>query len=102
MGSTRHAGRRSPCIIRSKRSTGWSRRCIKRARCSLNVLSQMTETIQKEDIARRGGEHGTGAAEARGETETCVGAAGGGEGTLAPSGGPKGDGSAIPKEELER
>src|SRR6185369_16692077 len=105
MGSPRHAGRRSPCIIRSKRSTGWSRRCIKRARCShnvLNVLSQMTEKTQKEDIARSGGEPEMAAAEERAEIKACVGAAGGGEGTLAPIEGPKGDGSAIPEEELER
>src|SRR4026207_1984529 len=103
MGSTRHAGRRSPCIIRSKRSTGWSRRCIKRERCLLNVLSQMTEKTQKEDNGRRGGgDPEAAAAEERAEIKTCVGAAEGGEGTLAPIEGPKGDGSAIPKEELER
>ena len=62
----------------------------------------MTEKTQKEDIARSGGEPETAAAEERAEIKACVGAARGGEGTLAPIEGPKGDGSAIPEEELER
>ena len=62
----------------------------------------MTEKTQEEDIARSGGEPETAAVEERAEIKACVGAAGGGEGTLAPIEGPKGDGSAIPKEELER
>ena len=61
----------------------------------------MTEKTQKEDIARSG-EPETDAAEEPAEIKACVGAAGGGEGTIAPVEGSKGDGSAIPKEELER
>ena len=62
----------------------------------------MTEKTQKEDVARSGSEPETAASEEPAEIKACVGAAGGGEGTLAPIEGPKGDGSAIPKEELER
>src|SRR5215470_5897838 len=49
----------------------------------------MTEKTQKEDAARSGA-----------EPEAASAATGGGEGAAAPV--PKGDGSAIPPEELER
>src|SRR4029450_1872208 len=66
------------------------------------MLSQMTEKTQKEDVARGGSEPETAASEEPAEIKACAGATGGGEGTVAPVDGPEGDGSAIPKEELER
>jgi FeS assembly SUF system protein len=62
----------------------------------------MTEKTQKEDVARVGAEPETAATEEPAEIKACVGATGGGEGAVAPAEGPKGDGSAIPPEELER
>jgi FeS assembly SUF system protein len=62
----------------------------------------MTEKTQKEDVSRSGSEPETASSEEPAEIKACVGATGGGEGTVAPVDGPKGDGSAIPKEELER
>src|ERR1044071_6275828 len=61
----------------------------------------MTEKNEREDVVRAGTEP-EAAAEESAEIKACVGATGGGEGAVAPAGGPKGDGSAIPKEELER
>jgi FeS assembly SUF system protein len=60
----------------------------------------MTEKTQKEDAARSGAEPEAASAEEAPEIKACVGATGGGEGATAPV--PKGDGSAIPPEELER
>jgi len=62
----------------------------------------MTEKTQKEHVARSGAEPETAAAEEAAEIKSCVGASGGGEGTTASVEAPKGDGSAIPPEELER
>jgi FeS assembly SUF system protein len=61
----------------------------------------MTEKTQKEDVARTSAEPET-AAEEPAEIKGCVGATGGGERTVSSAEGPKGDGSAIPPEELER
>jgi FeS assembly SUF system protein len=60
----------------------------------------MTEKTQKEDAARSGAEPEAASAEEAPEIKACVGATGGGGGAAAPV--PKGDGSAIPPEELER
>ena len=62
----------------------------------------MPEKTQKEDAARSGAEPGTAAAEEAPEIKARVGATGGGEGAAATADMPKGDGSAIPPEELER
>jgi FeS assembly SUF system protein len=61
----------------------------------------MTEKTQKEDVARTSAEPEM-AAEEPAEIKACVGATGGAEGTTASAETPKGDGSAIPPEELER
>ncbi len=54
----------------------------------------MTEKVQENERAV--------AAEEPSEIKACVGAVGGGEGTSSAVGAPKGDGSAIPQEELDR
>src|SRR5262245_5787254 len=82
LASPRHAAPHSPCIIRSKRSISWSRRCARRARCSLEVGAEMIEKTQNNEAEP----------DEPGEIKACVGATGGGEGTV----------SAIPPEELDR
>jgi FeS assembly SUF system protein len=62
----------------------------------------MTEKTQKEDPVRSGAEPETAAGEEPAEIKACVGATGGGEGIVAATDAPKGDGSVIPPEELER
>src|SRR6516165_342473 len=62
----------------------------------------MTEKTQKEDVARSGAEPEPTAAEEPADIKPCVGATGGGKETAITGEGPKGDGSAIPPEELER
>ena len=64
----------------------------------------MTEKTQTEDAApaRSGTEPEAASAEEAPEIKACVGATGGGEETAITGEGPKGDGSAIPPEELER
>ncbi|HZP08750.1 SUF system Fe-S cluster assembly protein [Methyloceanibacter sp.] len=54
----------------------------------------MTEKVQENEA--------TVAAEEPAEIKACVGATGGGEGGSSTAEAPKGDGSAIPPEELER
>jgi FeS assembly SUF system protein len=62
----------------------------------------MTEKTQREDAARSGAEPETSAAEEAPEIKACVGATGGGEEAAPAADQLKGDGSAIPPEELER
>jgi len=62
----------------------------------------MTEKTQKEDAVRTVADPGTAAAEEPAEIKACVGATSGEQGTTASAEVPKGDGSAIPPEELER
>ncbi len=57
-------------------------------------MDQMVEKVQESEAAV--------AAEEPAEIKACVGATGGGEGTTVSAGMQKGDGAAIPPEELER